>query len=186
MAYLRVEKPCFLFLEGSVGAKAMAVAATVAATVVPPDAPAARAGTSAARSASSVDRPAVGASAPDPGTCSSAASVALGEGGAGSDLSGGGACPPSLSFSSSSSDDKYSGIAGGESPCCSRSQNTSSLHSQRSRRRIARSFLRTTRSCSRRCATRARSGPGRGRVGPRCVHGNPLLGRTKRQSCGST
>jgi hypothetical protein len=34
--------------------------------------------------------------------------------------------------------------------------------------------LRTTRSCSRRCATRARSGPGRGRVGPRCVHGNPL------------
>jgi hypothetical protein len=93
MAYLRVEKPCFLFLEGSVGAKAMAVAATVAATVVPPDAPAARAGTSAARSASSVDRPAVGASAPDPGTCSSAASVALGEGAQAPTSQGGGAAP---------------------------------------------------------------------------------------------
>jgi hypothetical protein len=52
MAYLRVEKPRFLFLEGSTGAEAAADVATVAL----PDAPAARTGTSAARAASSVDR----------------------------------------------------------------------------------------------------------------------------------
>jgi hypothetical protein len=85
MTYLRVEKPCFLFLEGSTGAEAMADAATIA----PPDASAARAGTSAVRAASSVDRPAAGAPTPAPGTCSSAASAALGEGGAGSHPSGG-------------------------------------------------------------------------------------------------
>jgi hypothetical protein len=33
---------------------------------------------------------------------------------------------------------------------------------------------------------RARSGSGCGRVGPRNVHGHPLLGRTRRQSRGST
>jgi hypothetical protein len=77
MAYLRVEKPRFLFLVGSVGAKAT----TVAATVAPPDA-------SVARATSSVDRPTAGASTPAPGACSSAASATLGEGGAGSHLSG--------------------------------------------------------------------------------------------------
>jgi hypothetical protein len=46
MAYLRVEKRRFLFLKGSTGTKATAVAATVAL----PDA-------SAARAASSVDHP---------------------------------------------------------------------------------------------------------------------------------
>jgi hypothetical protein len=76
MAYPRVEKPRFLFLEGSTGTKATADAATVA----PPDASVTRAGTSAARAGSSVDRPAAGASAPTPGACSSAASAALGEG----------------------------------------------------------------------------------------------------------
>jgi hypothetical protein len=83
MAYLRVEKPHFLFLEGSAGAEATADVATVALS----DASAARTGTSAACVASSVDRPAAGASAPAPGACSSAASAALGEGGAGSHLS---------------------------------------------------------------------------------------------------
>jgi hypothetical protein len=63
MAYLRVEKPRFFFLEGSVGAEATADAANVA----PLDASAARAGTSAACAASSVDRPAAGTSAPAPG-----------------------------------------------------------------------------------------------------------------------
>jgi hypothetical protein len=150
MAYLRVEKPRFLFLEGSVGAEATADAANVA----PPDASAACADTSAACAASSVDRPAAGTSAPAPGACSSTASTALGEGGAGSHLSGG-ACPPSISSSSSSFDDEYSDVAGGESPCCSRSQNSSSLCSRRSRRRIPRSFFRAARSCSRRCAARA-------------------------------
>jgi hypothetical protein len=82
MAYLRVEKPRFLFLEGSAGAEV----AADAATVTPLDA-------SAARAASSVDRPAAGAPAPAPGICSSAASVALGEGSAGSHLLGG-ACLP--------------------------------------------------------------------------------------------
>jgi hypothetical protein len=92
MAYLKVEKPRFLFLEGSAGAKATAVAAAVA----PPDASAARTGTSAAHAGSSVDRPAAGAPAPTPGACSSAASAALDERGAGSHLSGG--LPPVTFF----------------------------------------------------------------------------------------
>jgi hypothetical protein len=148
MAYLRVEKPRFLFLDGTAGAEATADAATVA----PPDASAACAGTSAARAAYSVNRTAAGASAPAPGACSSVASTALGEGSVGSHLSGG-ACPPSLS-SSSSSDNEYSDVAGGESPCCSCSQNSLSLCSRRSRRRTPRSF-RAARSCSRRCTARA-------------------------------
>jgi hypothetical protein len=150
MAYHRVEKPRFLFLEGSTGAEAAVDVATVAL----PNASAARAGTSTARVASSVDRPAAGASAPAPGACSSAASAALGEGGACSHLSGG-ARPPSLSSSSSSPDDKYSEVAGEESLYCSHSQNSSSLCSRRSRRRILRSFLRATRSYCCRCAARA-------------------------------
>jgi hypothetical protein len=77
-AYLKVEKPRFLFLEGSTGA---AVAAAVA-TATLPDA-------SAARAASSTDRPAAGALAPATSACSSAASAALGEGGEGFHLSGG-------------------------------------------------------------------------------------------------
>jgi hypothetical protein len=85
MAYFKVEKPRILFLEGSAGTKATAAAAAVA----PPDASAAGAGTSAARAASSVDRLAAGSPAPAPGACSSAASAALGEGGACSHLSGG-------------------------------------------------------------------------------------------------
>jgi hypothetical protein len=50
-----------------------------------------------ARATSSVDRLAAGSSAPAPGACSSAASTALGEGGAGSHLSGGPA-PVALFF----------------------------------------------------------------------------------------
>jgi hypothetical protein len=88
MAYLRVEKPRFLFLEGSTGAEAAADVAIIAL----PDASAARAGTSAACAASSVDRPTAGAPALALDACSSAASVALGEGGASSHLSGR-ACP---------------------------------------------------------------------------------------------
>jgi hypothetical protein len=90
MAYLKVEKSRFLFLEGSAGTKATAVAAAVA----PPDASAARADTSAPRAASSVDRPVAGAAPPALGAYSSAASAALGEGGVGSHLSGGPAPPP--------------------------------------------------------------------------------------------
>jgi hypothetical protein len=57
------------------------VVAAVVTTAALPDA-------SAARAASSIDRPAAGASAPAPGACSSPASAALGEGGAGFHLSG--------------------------------------------------------------------------------------------------
>jgi hypothetical protein len=85
VTYLKAEKPRFLFLEGSAGA----VAAAGVATAALPGVPTAHASTSAACSASSVDRPAAGASALAPGTCSSAASAALSEGGAGSHLSGG-------------------------------------------------------------------------------------------------
>jgi hypothetical protein len=101
-----VEKPRFLFLEGSTDAVA---AAGVAATALP-DASTVRAGASAARTAPSVGRLAVGTSAPAPGACSSAASTALGEGSAGSHLSEG-ACPLSLSSSSPSPDDEYSEVA---------------------------------------------------------------------------
>jgi hypothetical protein len=148
-AYLKVEKPRFLFLEGSAGA----VAAAGGAVTALPDASAAHAGASAACAASSVERLAAGTSTLAPGTCTSVASVALGEGGAGSHLSG--ACPPSLSSASPSPDDEYSEVAGGESPCCSHSRYSSFRCSQRSRRRILRSFLRAARSCSRRCAARA-------------------------------
>jgi hypothetical protein len=70
IAYLKVEKPRFLFLEGATGA----VEAAGITTAALPDA-------SAARAASYVDRLVAGASAPAPGACSSAASAALGEGG---------------------------------------------------------------------------------------------------------
>jgi hypothetical protein len=68
-AYLKVEKPRFLFLEGSMDV----VAAANITAAAPPDA-------SATHAASSMDRPAASASAPAPGTCSSTASAALGEG----------------------------------------------------------------------------------------------------------
>jgi hypothetical protein len=74
--HLRVEKPHFLFLEGSTGA---AGAAGVAAAA-PPEASAVRTGASAARAASVMDCLATSAPAPAPGACSLAASAALGEG----------------------------------------------------------------------------------------------------------
>jgi hypothetical protein len=67
-----------------------------------------------------------------------------------------GACPSSLS-STSSSNDEYSDVVGGESSCCSRSQNYSSLCSGRSERRIPRFFFCAAHSCSRRCTARART-----------------------------
>jgi hypothetical protein len=182
MAYLRVEKPRFLFLGGSAGDEATADTATVASL----DASTARTGTSVVCAASSVDRPPAGAPAPAPGTRSSAASAALGEGGVGSHLSGG-ACPPSLSSSSSSSDDEYSGVAGGREPLLlAQPELFVPLFPAFSppdrpfilaRRPLLFPSLRRS---------RARSISGCGRVGPRSVHGLPLLGRTKRQSHGGT
>jgi hypothetical protein len=83
IAYLRVEKPRFLFLGGSAGVVA---AADVAATA-PPVASAVCAGASAARVASLVGCLVADALAPTPGAVSSVASTALGEGGVGSHLS---------------------------------------------------------------------------------------------------
>jgi hypothetical protein len=74
ITYLKMEKPRFLFLEGSTG---VVVAAGIA-TAAFPDASAARAGASVARAAPSGDRLVAGASSPAPGACSFAASVALG------------------------------------------------------------------------------------------------------------
>jgi hypothetical protein len=71
-----VEKPCFLFLEGS----AEAAVAPVAAVAALLDDTTVRAGTSAARATSSTDCPAEGAPAPAPGACFSAATAALSEG----------------------------------------------------------------------------------------------------------
>jgi hypothetical protein len=76
IAYLKVEKPRFLFLEGSTGA----VVAVGVATAALPYASVARADASTACATSSVDRLVSDASASAPGTCSSAASAALGEG----------------------------------------------------------------------------------------------------------
>jgi hypothetical protein len=123
------------------------------AAAAPPTISVARASASAARVASLIGCLAAGAPAPAPGAVSSAASAALGEGGEGSHLSGG-ARPPSLS-SASSPDDEYSSIPGEESPCCSRSRNSSLLRSQRSRHWMLRSLLRAACSCSRRCAAHA-------------------------------
>jgi hypothetical protein len=110
----KLEKPHFLFLEGSGGAPTVPVA--VAAALA--DAPAALASASAVRAASFTDRSAAGASAPAAGACFSATSMALGDGGGGFHLSGG-ARPTSLFSSSSSSDAEFSGVTGGESPFCS-------------------------------------------------------------------
>jgi hypothetical protein len=147
--YLRVEKPRFLFLEGSGGAAGVPVIAAVA----PAGVPAALAGASAARAASSTDRPAADALALAAGTCSIAASATRGDGGEGSHLSGA-AYPPSLSSSSSSSDDEFSGVARGASPCCSRNRYSSLSRSRCSRRWIPFSFLRVARSCSHHYAAR--------------------------------
>ncbi len=153
--HLRVEKPRLLFLEGSTGAEGAAGVAAAA----PPNASAAhagtsaaRAGTSAARATSIIDCLATGAPAPAPDACSLAASAALDEEGASSHLSRR-ARPPSSS-SSSSPDDKSSEVVGGESPCYSRSRNSSSLCSRRSRLRILFSLLHAARSCSRCCTAR--------------------------------
>jgi hypothetical protein len=89
--HLRVEKPHFLFLEGSTGtAGAAGIAAAVLpdASAVHAGASAARAGTSAARAASVMDCLATGAPAPAPSACSLASSAAHGEGDVGSHLSG--------------------------------------------------------------------------------------------------
>jgi hypothetical protein len=137
-AYLKVEKPRFLFLEGSTDVVAAAGVATAALA----DASVARTGASVTRAAPFVDHLVAGAPATAPGVCSSAASAALGEGVQAPTTQGGLPPPPSLSSSSPSPSDEYSEVAGGESPCCSRSRNSSSLCSRRSRRRILRSFLR--------------------------------------------
>jgi hypothetical protein len=100
VAYLRVENPCFLFLEGS----ADVVAAAGVATASPPVVPAVHVDASAARVASLVGCLAADALAPALGAISFAASAALGEGGEGSHLSGR-VRPPSLSSSSSSDDE---------------------------------------------------------------------------------
>jgi hypothetical protein len=107
------------------------------------------------------------------GAVSSAASAALGKGGEGSHLSGR-ARPPSLS-SSSSPDDESSDVAKGESPCCSRSRNSSSRCSLALPPPDPLLFLARHplllpplhRAC-------ARAGAGRGLVRPRGVHGHHL------------
>jgi hypothetical protein len=93
-----LEKPCFLFLEGSSGT-----------TVVP-------AGTYVAPIGASTDDPVTGAYAAATGTSSTASSATRGDGGGGFHLSEA-TRPPSLS--SSSSDDESAGACGGERPCCS-------------------------------------------------------------------
>jgi hypothetical protein len=76
--HLRLEKPRFLFLDGSGGAP---VAPTGAAVVLT--------GASAAPAGASTDEPVASASMPATGASSAAASVARGDGGGGLHLPGG-------------------------------------------------------------------------------------------------
>jgi hypothetical protein len=130
--YLRLEKPRFLFLEGSV----RAVVAPVVAAAVLVDELAALADASAARTASSTGCPAAGAPAPVPrppplkGPAPRRSPP-----------------PPPVTMSSRESP--------GGSPCCSRSRYSSLSYSRRSRHWILVSFLRAASSCTRRCAVRA-------------------------------
>jgi hypothetical protein len=144
-AHLKLEKPHFLFLEGS-----------GVAAVTPADAAVVLAGAPAVLVGSSNDGPVAGASAPAMGTCSTYGQWRRRRGIP--PLRG--ARPPSLSSSSSSSsfdddDNEFAGIPGKESPCCSRSRYSSLCCSWHSRRLILLSFSRATHSCSRRCAVRA-------------------------------
>jgi hypothetical protein len=102
-AHLKLEKPRFLFLEGSGGA-----------AVVPAGAAVALADASAVLADSSTDDPVAGATAPATDARSTAASAAHGDRGGGLHLSGG--RPASLSSSSSSSsssDEEFAGVVGG-------------------------------------------------------------------------
>jgi hypothetical protein len=103
-------------------------------------------GISAAPIGASTDDPAAGTSTPAAGANPMAASSACGDGGVGFHLSGV-ARPPSLS--SSSSDDEFTYVSGGESPYCSRSRYSSLYCSRHSRRLSVFSFARVARSCSR-------------------------------------
>jgi hypothetical protein len=114
------------------------------------------------------------------GACSPAASAALGEGGAGSHLSGGPApchSPPPLPLPTTSTL-----RSSGERVPAARAAGISRPSAPGAP--VAGSFAP---SCAPPAPTpaaapRARSGSGRGRVGPRGVHGHPLLGRVKCQS----
>jgi hypothetical protein len=140
-----VEKPRFLFIEGSAGA-AVAPVVTIAAL---PDASAACA-LAPPRHAPPRPRTAWRRALPRPPQAPTPLPpLRLLVTGAEDSTSRGEPATPSLSSSSSSSDDEFSGVAGGESRCCSRSQYSSSCYSRRSRRQILHSFLRAAFSCSR-------------------------------------
>jgi hypothetical protein len=106
-----------------------------------------------ARAASSVDRPAVGASTPAQ-ALAPLPSPRLSMRGAQAPTSQGGP-PPVAFFLLFLPRRRVLRGHRGESTCCSRSRNSSSLCTRRSRRRIIRSFLRAARSCFYRCAAGA-------------------------------
>jgi hypothetical protein len=175
-AYLKVDKPRFLFLEGSPDA---VTAAGVTPTALP-DASAAHAGASAMRAAPSVDRLAADTPAPAPGACSSAASAALGEEGAGSHLSGGLAprhSPPPLPLPATSTPRSL-----GERVPAARAARIPrpSTPSAPADGSFAPSCVSPTPAAA--TAPRARLGSGCGRVGLRGVHSYPLLGRVTGQN----
>jgi hypothetical protein len=99
-AELKLEKPRFLFLEGSGGATVVPAGASMALASTS----AVLASASAALADPSTDVLVVGASVPATGACSTATTAARGEGGGGFHLSGGPAPrhsplpPPSLLF----------------------------------------------------------------------------------------
>jgi hypothetical protein len=163
-----MENPRFLFLGGS----ADVVAAAGVATASPPVVPATRVGASAARVASLVGCLAAGTPAPTPGAVSSAASATLGEGAKAPTSRGepvphrsppprpttstpkspGRRVPAARAAETPHSFVPGAPVAGSSSPSC------------------------TPPAPALATAPRARSGSGRGWVGPRGVHGHELQG----------
>jgi hypothetical protein len=169
MAYLNVEKPRFLFLEGSAGAKAT----VVAATVVPPDA-------SAAHATSSVDRPAAGAPVPAQVLVPSPPPRLSVRGRRLPPLRG--PAPrhfpfPLLSPTTSTP------TSPGERVPAARAAGTLHLSAPGTGSPAPSSAPPAPVPPA---APRTRLGSGCGRVGLRSVHGHPMLGRTRRQIRGGT
>jgi hypothetical protein len=156
-----------------------ALEAAGVATTALPDSFAVCVGASTARTASSVNCLVTGASAPAPGACSSAASAALGEGAQAPTSQEG--LPPVAFFLLSLSRRRVLRGRRGRAPAARVAGiPRPAVPGTPAAGSFAPSCVSPALAPA--AAPRARSGSGRGRVGPRGVHGHPLLGRAKCQN----